>query len=234
MRTLLAHPVRRLIATLTAITFLAFTAASAVDLPRPIGAVSDYGSVLDRHGRDRINALIENAQARFGIAVFILASWENPLPNAERFGEAVLEAWGLDGREPVILAVFVKTLDVWEHAIIGNRALPDSSLPARLHSETHDLVAHRRIEEAMVALFDGLARHLGGAASPSESVPRRRTLSGWIVLGVLGVTGVLIWGIHRRICPRCGHLLRTGSYTPGSRAAGSHRVYYCRSCGFRR
>jgi predicted RNA-binding Zn-ribbon protein involved in translation (DUF1610 family) len=181
-----------------------------------------------------MDALIEDAQGRFGIRVFILASWENPLPDAESFGDAVLKAWGLDGQEPVILAVFVRRLEVWEHAVIGNRALPDPSLPGRLHSETHDLVAHRRIEEAMVALFDGLARHLGGAGSSSESVRQRRTLSGWIVLGVLTVTGVLIWGIHRRVCPRCGHLLRTGGRTPGSRTAGSHRVYYCRSCGFRR
>jgi hypothetical protein len=222
------------IRTLAAIVLLTSALGSAADLPRPIGSLSDYGSVLDRHGRDRINALIEDARARFGIDIFILVSWENPLPNAERFGAAVLEAWGLDVQEPVILAVFVKAHEVWEHSVIGNRALADPSLPAKLHSEIRGLVEHQRIEEAMVTLIDRLGRHLDEPAARSAAPPERRALGGWIALGALIVSGGLIWGIHRRVCPRCGRLLRAGKRSSDPRAAPGHRVYYCSSCGFRR
>jgi len=193
MRTLFAHPLRRLIPLFT--LTLAISLSGASQLPRPIGNLSDYGAVLDRHGRERIDGRIASLRDRYSIDLYILASWENPFPDIDSYADAVFDYWGLNrGR-----------------------------MEEELEDGVADLVYHRRIEEAMLALCDTIERIL----SPTEEggAPSRSgfpTLSA-VALVLAGAAGLAAL-IHRRICPRCGRILRLGA----------DGVYYCRRCGFRR
>jgi len=238
VRELLPHCLRRLrLGFAPALLAAVFAAAGleAVALPLPIGPVSDYGSVLDRHGREEILALVELAKQSSGIAVSLLASWEDPYNDVERYARAVLPAWGL-AQGTTLLAVFVKTKDDWGAAVVAGQATAAAhpGLAESLEKGISDLVAHGRIPEAMRQLFSLLDREL---KPPPVRPTRERTghaspaLS--IGLGVAGGLLVLLFAL-RRICPRCGRFLRLydrqGSGTTGAR----RRVYYCRRCGYSR
>lgn len=234
MRALLSHSLRALIRAILAVTLCALGASPSPQLPLPLGSISDYGAVLDRHGRERIDARIEQIRDLSGINVYILASWENPLPDADAFASAVFAAWDLDTGHTA-LAVFLKTGRRWEVRIRTSTAVRSSHGPLeqRLESEIADLVAHRRIEEAMVAFLDGLARSIAPAHRAPETSGRASFSPLLVVL--LFVTGVvaLSWLIHLRVCPRCGRFLRVESHLRtgyGER----RRVYYCHKCGYLR
>jgi len=228
MRTLFAHPIRRLIPLL--FLTVALSVSAGAPLPRPIGPLSDYGNVLDRHGRETIDALIEEAHDRCSVDVYILASWENPLPDIGAYADAIFDYWGLN-RGKTILAVFLRTDGSWEVRIRGSDGIHASygRLEEGLGTGIADLVSHRRIEEAMIALFDGLERTLGPTAgeTPSRSASHPLVIVALVIAGAAGI-GFLI---HRRICPRCGRILHvTIVFEQGHK----RRVYYCRHCGFHR
>jgi len=229
MRTLFAHPLRRLIPGFFLVLFVSVSAASP--LPQPIGFLSDYGAVLDRHGRERVDGRIAGVRERYSVDVYILVSWENPLPDIDSYTDAVSEYWGLS-RGRTLLAVFLRTSGSWDVRIRASDALRAGygSLEERLENGIEDLVYHRRIEEAMLALFDALERLLSPTEKRESPAPSRShplTLVALLLAGAAGI-GFLI---HRRICPRCGRILRVTAFLDHG---GKRRVYYCRHCGFRR
>jgi len=235
MRALLAHPLYRLIPRLLAtLLFVAIAVQSFAQVPRSIGPVSDYGAVLDRHGRERIEGLIEETRATYGVSVMIFADWQNPYPDAGALARALLNAWGIAPRTATLLAVFIRTDVGWDHAVVGTAGLPDATLPQRLTDGVADLVFHGRIEEAMVALFDLIGEAVEPAGRPNGETPERGSPVGWLTGGILLAAGALIVLIHRRLCPRCGRILRVERVRRHGESESGHRVYYCRSCGFRR
>jgi len=207
---------------------------AAEALPLPIGALNDYGNVLDRHGRERINALISAAKARYGIDITILASWDNPYDTIDGYAYAILDEWGL-AKGNTILAVFLKGGKDWQVKVLGGDEVARShpGLPAQLEEGISDLVVHRRIEEAMVALFSVLdgkihAPPTQGATTKNDS---NRVLL--VALTVLGV-GLAAFLVSRRICPRCGHILHRRVRPSFRSYGGEDVVYYCRHCGYTR
>jgi len=228
MRTLFADPLRRLIPIL--FIAVALSVSAGVPLPRPIDHLSDYGNVLDRHGRETIDGLIAGLSGRYSVEVYILASWENPLPDIDSYADAIFERWGLN-RDRTLLAVFLKSAGSWEVRIRASDGIHAGygRLEDRLESGISDLVRHRRIEEAMLSLFDRLERTL---SQTGGEVPARPRLDPLVIAALVlaGAAGIGFM-IHRRICPRCGRILRvTVVFEQGRR----RRVYYCRHCGFRR
>jgi len=235
VRKLLAHhlcPLRGSLLWVPIALLLFSNIASA--LPLPIGALNDYGNVLDRHGRERVNTLISDAQARYGVDVSILASWENPFDSIDQYAYAILDSWGL-ARGNTILAVFLKEGRDWEVRVLCGdgvtRVHPD--LASQLQAGISDLVAHRRIEEAMVALFGVLDEQIesGGTQKPATGTGTGRTV--WIVLLIVGL-GVAALFVTRRVCPRCGHILRRRTRPSLRSYKEEDVVYYCRRCGYTR
>jgi uncharacterized membrane protein YgcG len=225
---------RKLLGTLFLCLLFALTGVAA-PLPRPIGQLCDYGNVLDRHGRERINALIEEAKSRSAIEVTILASWENPYEDIDRYSYALLDAWDLS-RGKTLFAIFLKEGRNWQVRVLpgDQTVVAYPGLAASIEAGITDLVEHRRIEEAMVKFFSLLSVWIsptGDAAAPATDRSITALLSGLVVLVVL-VTAVFF--TSRRICPRCGHLLRVREDRAfGPR--GTHDViYYCRRCGYSR
>jgi len=233
VRELFAHPLHPLKkgTCLLVFTILIYEAI-AFPLPRPIGQLSDYGNVLDRHGRDKINSLIAEAKTRYGITVYILASWDDPFNDLDRYAAAILSDWGIASGK-TLLAVFMKTGRNWDVRVLSGTALAAShrGLADYVQRSISDLVAHRRIREAMEAIFPAIDRSLGGAG---QETPRAQGNVGRIILVILVVlllAGAAVFA-HRRICPRCGHILRV------RRTRGLYGredvVYYCPHCGYTR
>lgn len=232
MRTLLPHSLRRLAIAIVSICLLSSLALAQI--PQPIGHLSDYGAVLDRHGRERIEGLIEEAWEHLDVEVFILASWENPYATTAAFADAVFNAWALDQRGETLLLVLVKFDRDWTHAVIGSGGTVTQSSMVRLHDGIADLVAHRRIEEAMSAFFALLADLSDQAAPIGNSSLEERSPLTWLIPTILAVAVALIVGIRRFVCPRCGRILRRTSSRSGVTGGDGHRVYSCHSCGYRR
>ncbi len=234
MRELLAHPLSPLRIAILLFLFSGVV-VSATSLPLPIGRLSDYGNVLDRHGREQISSLIDEAQARFGIEVTIHATWENPYEDLNRYTYALLDAWNL-ARGKTLLVVFLKEGRNWQVKVLAGdqTASVYPGLARAIETGITDLVDHRRIEEAMVKLFDLLARYIApqsGSPSSVRETHGSRALAILFFIASLVLTSLFI---HRRICPRCGRILRVRE----SRAFGPYGerdvVYYCRRCGYSR
>ncbi len=235
MRTLLSHPLLVLGLILSALSLTCSAAPSGV--PLPIGPLSDYGAVLDRDGRDAVNARIEQTERTLGVKVYVLASWESPQPDVESFANAVFSAWGL-GSGRSLLAVFLRTGGDWSASVVASASVRTQygTLAESLERRIADLVLHKRVEEAMLSLFDGLDEIKRPAKEPrveATSAPRSRGLSPAVSIPLVAAgTAALVFLIHRRVCPRCGFILRISPPSGFSRARG--RVYSCRRCGFRR
>jgi hypothetical protein len=213
VRELLEGPLRLLayfLAVAACFTLVGFEAA-ADGVPRAIGHLSDYGNVLDRHGRDRIESRIADAWQRFSLDVYVLASWEDPFDDPNRFAIAVQESWGLDAGR-TLLAVFLLSHDDWSVRVLPGRVTMAGapSLAVSLENGIRDLVAHRRIEEAMVALFDEIHVALGvGESAGARSGVGSSRIGAILILGAAIVSAVLFITRRPRIPARfrCGILL---------------------------
>ncbi len=205
---------------------------AAEALPLPIGALNDYGNVLDRHGRERINALISAAKARYGIDITILASWDNPYDTIDQYAYAVLDEWGLTSGN-TILAVFLRGGKDWQVKVLGGDqvARTHPGLPAQLEEGISDLVVHRRIEEAMVALFSVLDEKIHALPAQGATTKNDSNRVLLVVVTVLGVS-LAAFLVSRRICPRCGRILHRRVRPSFRSYGGEDVVYYCRHCGY--
>lgn len=235
MRELLTHSLRPLTGGILCIVIVILLLAhTSYALPLPIGPLNDYGNVLDRHGREKINGLIDDARARYGIEVSILASWENPYDDMERYTYEILDYWGLAAGNS-LLAVFLKEGRDWKVQVVGGEKMrktyPD--LAYRLQSGINDLVKHRRVAEAMVALFSQLDKEMGPNRSDDEPKGGTSNRGLYIVLLVVGMAGAVVF-VSRRVCPRCGRLLHRRTRTGIGLYQQSEVVYYCRHCGYTR
>lgn len=220
-----------------AIFFALFAAVGAKSycLPRPIGPVSDYGSVLDRYGRERIASLIEKTRDHYGIAVYILASWEDPYDDINRYAVAVLDAWNL-ARGKTILAVFLKSRGDWDVSVVAGELATAAypQLARKVKAEIADLVTHHRIEEAMVALFGVIERQLSLKTRVEQTRTERKGSRLLPVLLLIGSLGLAAFFIQRRVCPRCGRILRIRKRRIVVPYRRGDVIYYCQRCGYSR
>ncbi len=234
MRTLRAHSVH-LVAVFLLSSFLVCGAVGAVDrLPRPIGYLSDYGAVFDRHGRETVGAMIDEVRTRMGLEVYVLVTWENPLPDAAALARAVQSSWGLSSKL-TLLAVFLKANGDWTSSVVAGAAAVQrwGAIDVRSMRRIADLVDHNRIEEAVASLLEGLLDSAPAAddAARSSGEPRGLAPGVSVALVVVGTIMAALF-VHRRICPRCGGILHRETRSP--HRAHSRSVYFCRRCGFRR
>ena len=236
MRTLLAHSLCLVVAGVLGVSF----AASALSVPSPIGNLSDYGAVFDRHGRDEVNASIAEIAKLLRIDVVVLLTWENAYPTVEQLADAVFGAWNLTPRR-VILAVFLRVGTDWTASVAASSGVRAElgGIEQRLEQRMRDLVNHRRIEEAVRALFNEL-RGLPAAVRASAALAKQKPAASGgdlpiaVAVGApLASVAVLAWVIHRRVCPRCAGILRV-ERSRSRTVRRSHSVYYCRRCGYRR
>ena len=236
MRTLLAHSLCLVVAGVLGVSF----AASALSVPSPIGNLSDYGAVFDRHGRDEVNASVAEIAKLLRIDVYVLLTWENAYPTVEQLADAVFGAWNLTPRR-VILAVFLRVGTDWTASVAASSGVRAElgGIEQRLEQRMRDLVNHRRIEEAVRALFNEL-RGLPAAVRASAALAKQKPAASGgdlpiaVAVGApLASVAVLAWVIHRRVCPRCAGILRV-ERSRSRTVRRSHSVYYCRRCGYRR
>jgi predicted RNA-binding Zn-ribbon protein involved in translation (DUF1610 family) len=236
VRTLLAHSLCLVVAASLGVSLGVFAAS----VPSPIGNLSDYGAVFDRHGRDEVNASIAEITKLLRIDVYVLLSWEAAYPTVEQFADAVFGAWNLTPRR-AILAVFLRVGTEWTASVVASSSVRSElgGIEQRLELRMRDLVDHRRIEEAVRALF-GELRGLPAAVRANAALAKQKPAAagGGLPIAVavgapLAGVAVLAFIIHRRVCPRCAGILRVerSSYRTVRR---SHSVYSCRRCGYRR
>jgi uncharacterized membrane protein YgcG len=236
VRTLLAHSLCLVVVGTLGVSF----GGSAASVPSPIGNLSDYGAVFDRHGRDEVNASIAEIAKLLRIDVYVLMSWESSYPTVAQFADAVFGAWSLSSRR-VILAVFLRVGTDWTASVVASSSVRTelAGIEQRLEQRMRDLVDHRRIEEAVRALFNEL-RGLPAAVRARASLAKQKTASsgGGLPVAVavgapLACVAALAFLIYRRVCPRCAGILHTER--PRFRTTRrSRRVYYCRRCEYRR
>ena len=236
MRTLLAHSLLAVAVALVGIGVL----AGAANVPSPIGKLSDYGAVFDRHGRDEVNASITQISKLLRIDVYVLLSWESAYPNVAQFADAVFAAWNLASKR-AILAVFLRTGTDWTASVVASSSVRTElgAMGQRLEQRMSDLVLHRRIEEAVRAMFAELnSLPAAQRASAAQIKPRASDAGGGVPVAVavgapIAAVILLALLIRWRICPRCGGILRV-ERSRFRAARGPDRVYSCRRCGYRR
>ena len=204
-------------------------------LPLPIGSLSDYGGVLDSHGRERIGGLIKEAEEHLGTRVYILASWDGPSTDLDRYAYAVLEAWNLSEGH-TILALFLKENNNWRVKVLSGEAADSAhpQLAQEIELGISDLVHHSRIEEAMVKLFSILENRVFRASVSTKPITEQGKSRVFLSLMVVAMVFLVAVFISRRICPRCGRVLRVRKRRSLGLYGSDNVLYYCRCCGFSR
>ncbi len=232
MRKLLAHPVHTLNSGALLLLVTILYSVVAFPLPRPIGQLSDYGNVLDRHGRDEIDSLIDSAKAQYGIDVYILASWEDPFHDLDRYAVEIMSYWGIASGK-TLLAVFMKTGRDWSVRVLAGTELAayHPNLAKYVQTSISDLVEHRRIREAMEAIFPALQRGIGGMVQVNASAHSNISRIVLVLFIILLFAGAALFA-HNRICPRCGRILRVRRVS--NIYGGEDVVYYCPHCHYTR
>jgi uncharacterized membrane protein YgcG len=208
-------------------------------VPLPIGNLSDYGAVFDRHGRAEVDASIAEMSKLLRLDVYILLTWESDGASVSQLASAVFSAWGLAPRR-ALLAVFLRTGADWAASVAASSSVRAelAGIEQRLQQRMADLVEHRRIEEAVRAMFDELkrlpaAQRASAAPAKAEPSERRRAPTGAVLGGAAAFVVLLALLIRWRVCPRCAGILRAERSRVRARRRAD-RVYSCRRCGYRR
>jgi len=204
-------------------------------LPLSIGSLSDYGGVLDSHGRERISGLIEKAEEHLGVRVYILTSWDSPFTDLDRYAYALLEAWNLSEGD-IIFALFLKENNNWKVKVLSGEAADSThpQLAQAIEAGISDLVYHSRIEEAMVKLFSILENRFFRASTSVKTTTKRGKSRVFLSLVVVATVLLVAVFISRRICPRCGRVLRVRKRRSLGPYGSDNVLYYCRHCGYSR
>lgn len=219
------------------------TAQPSLNLPQPLGAISDYGAQLGRSTRIQLQAQIDALRQKAGIRVYVLVTLLDPFSSPSVLAERIWEAWGLDAEEgsnKTVLLVFVREGEPWAF-----RWRAGSVLAPKLRSPEMQgtweavtaLVEERKIAQAVREGVEGLRRLFlrpspepelaPRAPSPSpEQAPSRRATGKvpiwlYVVLGFsvgLGLLGGVIAYALVWLCPECGARLRRS-------AIGAYGVY---------
>jgi len=245
MRELQSYPLHRLVVRISLVVALLAAAfpmdgsASQGELPQSIGAISDYGNVLNHRGRLDLAQRAEGVQASFGIDVYMLATWESPMPHVGDLASGIMTAWGI-ADDPSLLIVFLRDESGdWMSSVRAGAGIrpPWPGLSSGVANAIEDPVSNGIIQEAMAAVFDYLEG--GYAAVPgevSQSEPGRAIRLATLCLGLAAAA----WIAWRRICPRCGRFLRKETLRDPTRHRGSlvggrrSSIYLCPKCGYQR
>lgn len=207
-------------------------------LPLPIDNLTDFGAVLDRHGRDRIGRLISDTKHDLGLEVYILASWEDPLTDIDTYTEAVLNTWQLANGH-TLLAVFLRSGNAWNVQVASGKPVASAhpNLCTIVRDAITNLVEHDRVEEAMYQLFtaleEAMAREPGVSVSTTPNGQKQHIR---LIMGVSTVCLVISFVLFAtwRICPRCGRLLHRQSSHRSQSTSQSTKLYQCGHCGYTR
>ena len=245
MRELQPYPVHRLIVrmslgiALLAAVFSVDGSASPREFPQSIGAISDYANVLNHSGRLDLAQRAEDVRASLGIDVYILATWESPMPLVGDLASGIMTAWGI-AADSSLLVVFLRDEggDWMASVQVGAGIRPPwPGLRSGVTEAIEDPVSKGTIQDAMAAVFD----YLEGGYAVVQGEGAESGLSRAIRLVTLCVgLAAAAWVAWRRICPRCGRFLRKETVRDpvrhgGSRLGGrSSSIYLCPKCGYQR
>ncbi|HZR80738.1 MAG TPA: TPM domain-containing protein [Candidatus Binatia bacterium] len=165
--------------------------AAKIDVPKPLGYVSDFAQVIDPPARARLDALIRELKQKTGSEIAVVTVKTTAPDDAFDYAMAIAESWkpGDPGKDNGV--VFLVAVDDRKmHILTGygvEGALPDGKV-----GEIRDRVvvpAFRSgdfsggIERATAALADAIAREYGvtlsGAPPARAAAPRRG--GGWSI-----------------------------------------------------
>lgn len=213
-------------------------AASQAGYPQSIGAVSDYGNVLDHSGRVELAQRAEDIQTSLGIDVYILVTWESPTPRVDELAVGIMTFWGIASERSLLVVFLRDDVGEWSVSVQVGAGIQQSAQDLRrgVMETVQTAVANGRIREAMVAMFEYLD---GGHLVSVSGSPSRVGQLLRLVTVCLGLAAAA-WVAWRRVCPRCGRFLRKESTRralhhggPGL-GARSSTVYLCAKCGYQR
>ena len=217
-----------------------------VDLPQPLGAISDYGAQLGRSTRIQLQTQIDDLYQEAGIRVYVLVTLLDPFGNPSVLAERIWEAWALDegeDSEKTVLLLFVREGEPWAFRWRAGSALAPQLRSPEMR-ETWEavtaLVEERKIAQAVREGVGGLHRFfVGPSPEPTPSPPSKEQRPSartgrtpiwlyvvWGFFGLLALLGGLIAYALVWLCPECGARLQRspiGAYglPPGPRSLRS-------------
>jgi len=245
MRELQPHSLHRLVVrvclgpALLALALCAHGLKLQAALPESIGAISDYGNVLNHSGRLELAQRAEAVGSSLGMDVYILSTWESPTPRVEDLALGIMEAWGIAGDSSLLVVFLRDDLGDWTASVqVGSELQRYSpNLRQGVSAAIETLVSNDRIQEAMIAVFDVVD---GGYGAETDAPIRAGSSRVLRLVTVCLALAAAAWVAWRRVCPRCGRFLRKDVSRDPLRhgrtgwGARSSTIYLCPKCGYQR
>ena len=173
-----------------------------VQLPDPIGYVSDHAQVVEREWKDRIRSVCADLEKKSGVEMVIVTVPSiKPYPSAKEYADALYAKWQIGSTQQEHgLMVLVAVQERQAAMTLGRQMLP--AVSPEIRHEVSRQYLQPAIERGHFG--EGLYRTAVALATPAQEVrletPSRRRIKGlgiWITLGTTGAIVGFFWWLSR-------------------------------------
>lgn len=173
-----------------------------VQLPSPIGYVSDHAQVVEQEWKDRIRSVCIDLEKKSGVEmVIVTVPTIKPYPSAKHYADALYEKWQIGSTQQEHgLMILVAVQERQAAMALGRRMFP--VITPEVRNEVSRVYLHPAIERGHFG--EGLYRTAVALATPAQEVrldtptrPRIKGLGVWITLGTTVAIIFFFWWLSR-------------------------------------
>ncbi len=186
---------------ITPVSLMAMPSAE-LDLPTPLGYVSDYANILSPQWKSQIRAVCKDLENRTGVEMIVVTlPTVEPLTNAQDYASKLYEGWRIGRAQQERGILLLTSMEERQAVVVLGRTLLSVVLPREL-----DQIS----EQHLVPMFHStaygdhlyrssvlLATAVGQPPLPSEKKANSRSAGLWMNLGVVILMLYILWRFTR-------------------------------------
>jgi uncharacterized protein len=173
-----------------------------LELPTPLGYVSDYANILSPKWKSQIRSVCKDLETRTGVEMIVvtLPSVE-PLTNAQDYASKLYEGWRIGTAQQERGILLLTSMKEVQAVVVLGRTLLSVVSPQKLDqiSDQHLVPMFRSTAygEHLYRSSVLLATAAGQTPSPSEKKSGSRSAGFWMNLGVVILMFYILWRFTR-------------------------------------
>ncbi|UCE62987.1 MAG: TPM domain-containing protein [Nitrospirota bacterium] len=178
------------------------TPTAKLDLPTPLGYVSDYANILSPQWKSQIRSVCKDLETRTGVEMIVVTlPTVEPLTNAQDYASKLYEGWRIGTAQQERGILLLTSMKERQAVVVLGRTLLSVVSPQKLDqiSERH-LVPMFRTSAYGEDLYRSsvlLATAAGQTPLPSDKKATSRSAGFWMNLGVVILMLYILWRFTR-------------------------------------
>jgi uncharacterized protein len=173
-----------------------------LDLPTPLGYVSDYANILSPQWKSQIRSVCKDLETRTGVEMIVVTLPNvEPLMNAQDYASKLYEGWRIGTAQQERGILLLTSMKEQQAVVVLGRTLLSVVTPQKLDqiSEKHLVPMFRSTAygENLYRSSVLLATVAGQTPLPSEKNTKSRSAGFWMNLGVVILMLFILWRFTR-------------------------------------